>query len=120
MRTLIIALLFAPVAFAAKQAPAVEVVQKGHYGTQRTAVFQKGKVWVCKTELSPYFENTKAPFDSADLAALQSKDKALVSGCRDKVFISDRTKKASRTIASCATEPETAKFLAQLGKGCGR
>lgn len=110
-------------AFASKAKPVFEMRLKGHYSSQETQVFKEGRVWFCKTELTPYYETRQAPFDLKELESLQkaASDRKVASHCRDQVFIIDRHGKSVKDFAGCLDEDQALRaFAASINKNCGR
>jgi hypothetical protein len=95
---------------------------KGHYATETTKVFRSGNVWVCKTELRPYFENKTQVYDTKALRELgaASRNRSFTD-CRDRIAIVDRTIKGKLTaLVGCRENPAFGQFVDQVARNCGR
>lgn len=106
-------------AHASQPIPILEVTVHGKYGTQWTQVFKSGKNWVCKTDLVPYHEISKQPFD---LKLLEHRMPASLNmqPCRAPMLVVDRTSGVKHVMQSCGSSGENYAFLDMLGRRCGR
>lgn len=108
--------------FAANPAPKLSISVQGHYQNTQTLVYNVNGVWSCKTEILPYFETSKMPYDEKYLKILRALtlNKKGIHECRDRVVIVDRSQKPMATFEGCREAYPFAEFLDDIDKNCGR
>lgn len=119
---LFFSLFFLLVAANAKDNFILHVRKQGHYGTQETRVFKNAKEWICKTELTPLHVSPVQPFSTEKLKKLEL-SKVSVSSldeCRDKVWVTDKTTKKTKTYSGCADDLFFKPLIEEINAKCGR
>lgn len=116
------ALLATPYMARASVQPTLTVLLNGKYRHERTQVYRSGQSWVCKTEVMPYFETPRQPFDAKLLTQLgaEAAGRKPAAACRDRFMIIDRRSAKAASFEGCADESTFARFSETLGHHCGR
>jgi hypothetical protein len=96
----------------------LEIKSQGQWGRHWTLVHQKKNEWWCVTDLSPFFELKKAPFEDSDFKGLSKKpDQA--KKCQTQVIVK-RFGKKEDNYAGCGEDERFKLILDKISRACGR